>query len=182
MGNLGFGTCGDQCPWRGGANENTVFTTSHDIKVQGQPLPAGSYGLHFLPGRDEWTIIFSKNYTSWGSFFYDAKEDALRAKAKPPKSDYHEDLTYWFPAPRLVRPPFPPRPGRRAAHLLEELPLLGALLPRRKGGRLAGQGEARQERLPRGPDLLVPGPPARQGDRGAELGGPGAAVRHHRRQ
>ena len=40
MADLGFGTCGNQCPWRGGANENTVFTTSHDIKVQGQHLPA----------------------------------------------------------------------------------------------------------------------------------------------
>ena len=76
MANLGFGTCGDQCPWRGGANENTVFTTSNDVQVQGKFLPAGSYGLHFIPGKDEWTIVFSKNYTSWGSFTYDAKEDA----------------------------------------------------------------------------------------------------------
>jgi len=96
MANLGFGNCGDQCPWRGGANENTVFTTNYPIKVQGQLLPAGSYGLHFLPDREEWTVIFSKNSTSWGSFFYEAKEDALRVKAKPAKSDYHEDLTYWF--------------------------------------------------------------------------------------
>jgi hypothetical protein len=96
MANLGFGTCGDQCPWRGGANENTVFTTTHDVKVQGQPLPAGSYGLHFIPGTDEWTVIFSKNHTSWGSYFYDVKEDALRVKVKPEKSDYHEWLTYEF--------------------------------------------------------------------------------------
>jgi hypothetical protein len=96
MANLGFGDCGDQCPWRGGANENTVFTTSHDIKVQGQPLPAGSYGLHFIPGKEEWTIVFSKNHTSWGSYFYDAKEDALRVQAKPEKSEYHEWLTYEF--------------------------------------------------------------------------------------
>ena len=96
LANLGFGTCGDNCPWRGGANENTVFTTSHDVQVQGQTLPAGSYGLHFIPGQDEWTVIFSKNNTSWGSFFYDAKEDALRVKAKPAKSEYHEWLSYEF--------------------------------------------------------------------------------------
>src|SRR6185295_10706293 len=96
MANLGFGSCGDQCPWRGGANENTVFTTSHDVKIQGQPLPAGTYGLHFIPGAEEWTVIFSKNHTSWGSFFYDAKEDALRVQAKPAKSEYHEWLTYEF--------------------------------------------------------------------------------------
>jgi hypothetical protein len=93
---LGFGTCAPQCPWRGGANQNTVFTTSHDILVQGQPLAAGTYGLHFIPDPNEWTVVFSKNHTSWGSFFYDPKEDALRVKAKPAKGDYHEDLTYWF--------------------------------------------------------------------------------------
>jgi hypothetical protein len=96
MANLGFGTCGDNCPWRGGANENTVFTTTHDVQVQGAPLPAGSYGLHFIPGPEEWTVIFSKNNTSWGSFTYDAREDALRVKAKPAKSEYHEWLTYDF--------------------------------------------------------------------------------------
>jgi hypothetical protein len=96
MTNLGFGTCGDQCPWRGGANENTVFTTSHDIVVQGKPLKAGSYGLHFIPGEKEWIVIFSNNYTSWGSFTYDAKEDALRVTATPAKSEYNEWLTYEF--------------------------------------------------------------------------------------
>jgi len=92
----GPSTCGDQCPWRGGANENTVFTTTHDVAVQGQRLPAGSYGLHFIPEAGEWTIIFSKNSTAWGSFTYDSKEDALRVTAKPQKSEYHEDLTYEF--------------------------------------------------------------------------------------
>jgi hypothetical protein len=96
MANLNFGTCGDQCPWRGGANENTVFSTSHDIKVQGKPLKAGAYGVHFVPGQNEWTIIFSNNHTSWGSFTYDPKEDALRVTAKPEKSEYHEWLTYEF--------------------------------------------------------------------------------------
>jgi hypothetical protein len=91
-----FATCGDQCPWRGGANQNTVFRTTHDVKVQGQPLPAGSYGVHFIPGPEEWTVIFSKNSTSWGSYYYDPKEDALRVTAKPEKSEYHEWLTYEF--------------------------------------------------------------------------------------
>ena len=96
MANLGFGTCGDQCPWRGGANENTVLTVSHDVQVEGQPLPAGRYGLHFLPGPEEWTVIFSTNSTSWGSYTYDAKEDALRVKVAPRKNDYREWLTYEF--------------------------------------------------------------------------------------
>lgn len=96
MANLGFGSCGDQCPWRGGANQNTTFTVSHDVRVQGQPLPAGTYGLHFIPGKEEWTIIFSKNSTAWGSYFYDGKQDALRVTAKPVASGYREFLTYEF--------------------------------------------------------------------------------------
>jgi len=90
-----FGTC-SQCPWRAGANQNTTFTVSHDVKIEGQPLPAGSYGLHMIAGPEEWTLIFSKNSQSWGSFFYDPSEDALRVKVKPAKSEYHEWLTYEF--------------------------------------------------------------------------------------
>ncbi|MGZ5433198.1 MAG: DUF2911 domain-containing protein [Thermoanaerobaculia bacterium] len=94
--NLGFGSC-TECPWRAGANENTVFTVSHDVKINGQPLKAGSYGLHIIPMKDEdWTLVFSNNHTSWGSFTYDPREDALRVKAKPAKSEYHEYLTYEF--------------------------------------------------------------------------------------
>lgn len=92
---LGFGTC-KQCPWRGGANENTVFTTSHDIVVNGEKLPAGSYALFYIVDPNEWTAIFSKNHTSWGSFFYNPAEDALRVKVKPVKSEYREVLTYDF--------------------------------------------------------------------------------------
>lgn len=92
---LNWGTC-TECPWRAGANENTVFTTSHDLRVEGQPLKAGSYGLHMIPGKDEWTVIFSKTSSDWGSFFYDPAQDALRVKVKPAKSEYREYLTYEF--------------------------------------------------------------------------------------
>src|SRR4051795_3368607 len=100
LNNLGFGTC-KECPWRVGANENTGFTTSHDIQVNGSPLPAGTYALFAIPQQDEWTWIFSKNHTSWGSFFYDPAEDVLRVKAKPEKSEYNEVLTFEFPERRL---------------------------------------------------------------------------------
>ncbi|HEY4642839.1 MAG TPA: DUF2911 domain-containing protein [Thermoanaerobaculia bacterium] len=97
---LGFGTC-KECPWRAGANENTVFTVSHDVKIEGRTLPAGTYGLHMIPNENEWTIVFSKNSKSWGSFFYDPAEDALRVNVKPVKSEYHEWLTYEFPQREL---------------------------------------------------------------------------------
>ncbi len=68
--------------WRTGANEATLFTVTDDVLVNGQPLAAGKYSLHTIPGKDEWTIIFNKDDGQWGSFAYDAKKDALRVKAK----------------------------------------------------------------------------------------------------
>lgn len=95
MSNLGFGN-GKPDPWRAGANENTVFAVSHDVEIEGKTLPAGRYGLHMIPGPEEWTLIFSKNSSAWGSFFYDENEDALRVTVKPRKHDYREWLTYEF--------------------------------------------------------------------------------------
>ena len=64
--------------WRIGANTNTTFTVTDAVEIGGQDLPAGTYGLHLLPEEDQWTFIFSKNHTSWGSYFYQEGEDALR--------------------------------------------------------------------------------------------------------
>jgi hypothetical protein len=82
--------------WRAGANENTTITFSDDVSVEGKPLPAGTYGLHTIPDKDQWTIVFSKNSTSWGSFSYDEKEDALRVTTKPHAAESFEVLTYVF--------------------------------------------------------------------------------------
>jgi len=82
--------------WRAGANENTTITFSDPVLIEGKPLDKGTYGLHMIPNADEWTIIFSKNSTSWGSFTYDPAEDALRVTVKPKPADMHNALTYDF--------------------------------------------------------------------------------------
>ena len=83
--------------WRTGANEATTFTTTDDVLVNGQPLKAGTYSLHTIPGRDEWTIIFNGDPGQWGSFTYDEKKDVLRVKAKPqPAADNQEWLLFTF--------------------------------------------------------------------------------------
>ena len=76
--NLGFGTS-DAAPWRAGANENTTITFSHDAQVEGQPIPSGTYGLFMALHEDgKADVIFSKNTSSWGSYFYDPAEDQLK--------------------------------------------------------------------------------------------------------
>jgi tetratricopeptide (TPR) repeat protein len=82
--------------WRAGANENTTITFSDPVLIEGKPLDKGTYGLHMIPNADEWTIIFSKNSTSWGAFTYDQAEDALRVTVKPKAADMHNALTYDF--------------------------------------------------------------------------------------
>src|SRR5208283_1668976 len=82
--------------WRAGANMNTTITFSDPVQIEGKPLDKGTYGLHMIPNADEWTIIFSQNSTSWGSFTYDEKEDALRVTVKPKAADMHNALTYDF--------------------------------------------------------------------------------------
>jgi tetratricopeptide (TPR) repeat protein len=82
--------------WRAGANINTTIAFSDPVQIEGKPLDKGTYGLHMIPNADEWTIIFSKNSTSWGAFTYDEKEDALRVTVKPKPADMHNALTYDF--------------------------------------------------------------------------------------
>ena len=78
----GFGSS-KAAPWRAGANENTTIEFSNDVKIEGQSLAAGRYGFFVAYDPGECTLIFSKNATSWGSFFYKPEEDVLKVKVKP---------------------------------------------------------------------------------------------------
>ncbi|MFC2125327.1 DUF2911 domain-containing protein [Bacteroidota bacterium] len=96
MVNLGFGSA-KESPWRAGANENTIFYVSHDIQVEGKDLPSGKYGFFITPEESgSWTIIFSMNHASWGAYFYDPAEDALRVTVVPEECEYNEWLTFGF--------------------------------------------------------------------------------------
>jgi hypothetical protein len=84
-------------PWRAGANENTTIEFSTDVIIEGQPLPAGKYGFFVAYDPAECTLIFSRNNYSWGSFYYNPSEDALRVKVKPIGTDRSvEWLKYEF--------------------------------------------------------------------------------------
>jgi hypothetical protein len=92
----GFGPS-KAAPWRAGANENTTFTVSHDVKIEGKDLKAGTYGLFLAVAKEgPYTWIFPNNNSSWGSYFYDPKEDALRVDVMPLDAPYKEWLTFGF--------------------------------------------------------------------------------------
>lgn len=88
--------------WRTGANEATTISFSDPARVNGQPVPAGTYAIFSIPGTDHWTLIFNKRWRQFGAFEYQPKEDLIRfdVKAKPVK-EHTEWLTYEiYPASR----------------------------------------------------------------------------------
>jgi len=82
--------------WRTGANDATVFEITNDVMINGQKLAKGKYSLHTIPTAGDWTVIFNKTWNQWGSFNYDAKEDALRVTAKPLTSEMRETFAFEF--------------------------------------------------------------------------------------
>lgn len=92
----GFGPS-KAAPWRAGANENTTISFSHDVKIGGKEVKAGTYGL-FLAVEKEgpWTWILSRDTHSWGSYYYDPAADVVRVQATPQDCEYTEWLTFSF--------------------------------------------------------------------------------------
>src|SRR5215831_7456253 len=88
---------GNRAPWRAGANENTTIKFSENATVEGHPVPAGEYGLFFVIYPDNTgEVILSKDYKSWGSFWYDSTHDFMRAKIQLRDIPQTEMLTYDF--------------------------------------------------------------------------------------
>lgn len=73
--------------WRTGANQATKLIFSTPVKLNGTEIPAGTYALMTIPGKDEWTIIINKGSEQWGAYKYDEKADLARIKVKPNKLD-----------------------------------------------------------------------------------------------
>jgi hypothetical protein len=83
--------------WRTGANEAATITFTDDVKVEGQELAAGTYGLFTIPDQEEWTVIFNSVAEQWGSFNYNRDLDSLRIKVKPRKAPHQETFQIDIP-------------------------------------------------------------------------------------
>ena len=87
--------------WRTGANSATTIQLAEDVLVEGQPLAAGTYSLHTIPGEKEWTLIFNKQSNQWGSYSYDATKDAVRVKVTSLAGTPQEWMQFRFEDPAL---------------------------------------------------------------------------------
>jgi len=82
--------------WRTGANEATTITFSDAVKINGSELPAGTYGIHTIPGESDWEFVFSKDTKIDGSSNFNKEKEVLRVKAKPEEHHFMERMTFLF--------------------------------------------------------------------------------------
>lgn len=82
--------------WNPGADEATRIEVSGDILVQGQALEAGKYSLWTIPGREEWTVIFSRAHDVFHRPYPEGR-DALRLRVRPESGPHVESLSFRFP-------------------------------------------------------------------------------------
>lgn len=86
--------------WRMGANEATVFTTTKDLMINGNHLPAGHYSIHAYPSKDTWKIIWNSEAKRWGGKAPDEKKNVLTAEVSANnKAPLSEQFTILFSPP-----------------------------------------------------------------------------------
>lgn len=71
--------------WRTGADEQTTLKTNKALKFGALAVPAGTYGLHTVPGPSEWRLIISRRPSGWG-IPYPEGEDLGRVPMKVGKT------------------------------------------------------------------------------------------------
>jgi hypothetical protein len=69
--------------WRTGANQATVITFGEEVTIGDKKVPAGKYGLLTIPGKDNWTVIISKQLDVTSPAAYKQDQDVVRVTAKP---------------------------------------------------------------------------------------------------
>ncbi len=69
--------------WRTGANEATEIKFYKETGFGDQTIPAGTYSLFSIPGKDQWTIILSKDLDVWGAYSYNPSNDVARITVTP---------------------------------------------------------------------------------------------------
>lgn len=87
--------------WRAGANETTKLVLADKMKINGNEVAAGTYGLLIVPKTEgDWTVILNKawdydQHGIWGSNGYDQEGDVLRIETTPTFVDeLEESLTF----------------------------------------------------------------------------------------
>jgi hypothetical protein len=69
--------------WRTGANTATTITFGDTVIIGDKKVAAGKYGLLTIPGKDNWTVIITKQLNVTSPAAYKQDQDVVRVSAKP---------------------------------------------------------------------------------------------------
>jgi Protein of unknown function (DUF2911) len=82
--------------WTPSADTVARVTFSGPVRVNGQELAAGSYGLWSIPGESSWTLIFSSVPNAF-HLRYPEGRDVLRVQSPTERGEHVETLQFAFP-------------------------------------------------------------------------------------
>ncbi len=72
--------------WRTGANATTKITFTDEVKLEGNVVKPGTYGLYTIPNKDSWEIMLYKDLTLNGNVAdYKTENEIVRFKVKSMK-------------------------------------------------------------------------------------------------
>jgi len=80
--------------WRLGANEATTIRFGDPVKVAGRDVPAGTYALFAIPGKEKWTIVLNRKAEQWGTYAYKPEDDLFRFEVAPEKAPFSEWMAF----------------------------------------------------------------------------------------
>lgn len=83
--------------WRTGANTATTLTFGDDVTIGAKLITAGKYGLLSIPGKDNWTLIITKQLDVTSAAAYKEENDVVRVTIAPTNiKDKVETFTMQF--------------------------------------------------------------------------------------
>lgn len=77
--------------WVTGAHKATNIEFDHDIKVGETIVTAGKYAFFTIPGKDQWTVIFNKNWNQHLADDYSEAEDVVRLNVVPETEEQQQE-------------------------------------------------------------------------------------------
>jgi len=80
--------------WRTGAGNCTKIRFSKSVKISNQRIDKGTYSIFSIPKTTEWTIIFNRDTTLYGTASYDKTKNVFQFNVKNQLTNrYYESLT-----------------------------------------------------------------------------------------
>ncbi len=73
-------------PWRIGANETTEITFFQDVKIGGQDVKRGRYGIHAVVHEGKWDFVLHTDIPTWGPANHDDSKNVATFSAATEKT------------------------------------------------------------------------------------------------